>query len=260
MDMRDLQKHRSEIQARLSREEQVLVLVDFDGTLSPLAESPEKARLPRSTRNTLLRLGFLPRIQVAILSGRPLPYLKSVFDCPWFFYGGNHGIEMEGPNFYFCHPRAQSFRGVIRRMARPFQKLVKQVPGALLENKGFSLAVHHRKVLPADRTSFEALINTLREQTAGLPVRWRPGAKVWEFLPRVAWDKGRAAKALVRHLKNPFPVAVGDDKTDEDMFRALAGRGITVHVGSKADSFAEFYLRRQSEVPWFLRFLEEVLR
>ena len=259
MDMRNLQKHLNEVRVRLSRQKRVLLLLDFDGTLSPLAESPEKARLPQGVRKTLLRLGFPPRILVAILSGRPLSYLKSVFGCQWFFYGGNHGLEMEGPNFYFCHPRARSLRSVIRSMARQFQEPVQDVPGALLENKGFSLAVHYRNVPPELRANFDALVDRLREKTNGFPVRWRTGDKVWELLPRVAWDKGRAAEALVVHLEHPFPVAVGDDKTDEDMFQTLSGKGITIHVGNKGDSLAEFCLNRQSEVPRFLRFLEEVL-
>ena len=260
MDMRNLQKHLNEVLARLSRQKRVLLLADFDGTLSPLAESPAKARLPQSTRETLLRLGRSHRILVAILSGRPLGYLKSVFGCQWFIYGGNHGLEMEGPNFYFCHPRARSLRSVIRSLARQFQEPVQDVPGALLENKGFSLALHYRKVPPSHRANFDALVERLREKAAGLPVRWRPGDQVWEVLPRVAWDKGRAAEALVEHLGHPFPVAMGDDKTDEDMFQALSGKGITVHVGHSGDSSAEFCLKRQSEVPRFLKFLEEVLQ
>ncbi len=258
--MRNLQKHLNEVRARLSRQKRVLLLVDFDGTLSPLAESPEKARLPQYARETLLRLGSGPRIVVAILSGRPLGYLKSIFGVPTFFYGGNHGLEMEGPNFYFCHPRARNLRGVMRSLARQFLEPVKEVPGALLENKGFSLALHYRNVSRARRADFDALVDRLREKTAGLPVHWRPGDKVWELLPRVAWDKGRAAEALMRHLEHPFSVAVGDDKTDEDMFQALSGKGITIHVGNKGDSFAEFCLKRQSEVPRFLRFLEEALQ
>jgi trehalose-phosphatase len=260
MDMRNLQKHLNEVRARLSRRKRVLLLADFDGTLSPLAESPEKARLPQSTRETLLRLGFSPRIFVAVLSGRPLDYLKSIFGVETFFYGGNHGLVMDGPDFSFCHPRARAFKGLMQYLVRRLRMPVSDVLGAVLEDKGFSLALHYRNVPRAHQSDFDTLVDTLRQRTAGLPVRWRPGDKVWELLPRVAWNKGRAAEVLVRHLGHPFPVAVGDDKTDEDMFRTLSGTGITVHVGSNGDSFAEFYLKRQSEVSGFLRLLEDVLQ
>jgi len=258
--MRNLRKHRAEIRARLSPQKRVLLLVDFDGTLSPLAKSPEKARLPRSVRQMLLRLAFRPRILVAVLSGRPLGYLKSVFGVQTFFYGGNHGLEMEGPDFYFCHPRARTLRSLIQNLVRQFRKPIKDVPGALLENKGFSLALHYRNVPRSHQPDFDVLMERLREKTASLPVRWRLGNKVWELLPRVAWDKGRAAESLIQHLEHAFPVAVGDDETDEDMFEALSGKGITVRVGNHGDSFAQFCLKRQSEVPRFLRFLEEVLK
>jgi trehalose-phosphatase len=234
--------------------------MDFDGTLSPLAETPEKAHLPQNAQQVLLRLAFQPRVRVAILSGRPLSYLKAVFGERSFFYGGNHGLEMEGPDFSFRHPGARALRNVIQNLVRQFRKPVKEVPGALLENKGLSLALHYRNVPHAHRPRFDALVEKLWNKTTGLPVRWRRGNKVWELLPQVAWDKGRAAQALIRHLDRPFPVAVGDDKTDEDMFKALSGKGITVHVGVDGDSSARFCLARQSEVPRFLRFLEEVLK
>lgn len=258
--MRNLKRHLSQIRARLSPQKHVLLLTDFDGTLSPLADTPQEARLPQSVRQTLQRLVSQPRISVAVLSGRPLDYLKSVFGVRAFFYCGNHGLEMEGPDFSFCHPRARALRHLIQRLARQFNKPVKKVPGALLENKVFSLALHYRNVPLAHTRDFSTLVDLLREKTDGLPVRWRLGNNVWELLPRVAWDKGRAAEALIQHLGRPFPVAVGDDRTDEDMFKALSGKGITVRVGSNSDSFAQFCIKRQSEVPWFLRFLEEVLK
>jgi trehalose-phosphatase len=258
--MRNLQKHLAEIRARLSPQKRVLLLLDFDGTLSPLADAPDKARLSQNVQQMLLRLASQPRVRVAILSGRPLRYLKAVFGAPSFFYGGNHGLEMEGPDFSFCHSGARILRSAIQNRVRQFRKPIRGASGALLENKGLSLGLHYRNVPRARRPDFDALVEKLRNKTAGLPVRWRQGNKVWELLPRVAWDKGRAARLLIRHLEHPFPVAVGDDETDEDMFKALSEKGITVHVGGDGDSFARFYLKGQSEVPRFLKFLEGVLK
>ena len=258
--MRNLRRHLTEIRAQLSPQKHVLILMDFDGTLSPLATAPEKAHLPQNVQRMLLQLASQPRVCVAILSGRPLGYLKSVFGAPSFFYGGNHGLEMEGPDFSFCHPGARALKTAIQNLVRRFRKPIEGVPGALLENKELSLAIHYRNVPRANRPDFDALVEKLRNKTAGLPIRWQPGNKVWELLPQVAWNKGRAAKALIQHLEHPFPVAVGDDKTDEDMFKALPKKGITVHVGSDGDSCAQFCLMRQSEIPWFLRFLEGVLK
>ena len=258
--MRNLPRHLNEVRSRLLRHDRILLLLDFDGTLSPLADSPDKAQLPPGTRETLLRLSSRSRMVVAILSGRPLGYLQSIFGVPAFYYGGNHGLEMKGPNFAFGHRRARTLKGVIRKVARQFQKAILDVPGALLENKGLSLALHYRKVPRRHRAAFDALLDRLRARTECLPVRLRPGDKVWELGPRVAWDKGRAAKLLLQHLEQPFPIALGDDRTDEDMFQVLSRKGITIHVGNRAHSFAEFCLKRQSEVPRFLRFVEELAR
>jgi trehalose 6-phosphate phosphatase len=257
--MRDVLMHLSEVRERLSRQNRVLLLLDFDGTLCPLAASPEKACLPKVVHEMLQRLTLRPRIIVAVLSGRPLVYLKSVFGVPSLFFGGNHGIEMEGPSYSFCHPGAKTLKVLIQELAQQFETPVSEVPGALLENKEFSLAIHCRNVAPAQRLSFDTLVTRLREQTTGQPVRWRRGKEVWELLPHVAWDKGRAAEALIRHLGDPFPVAVGDDATDEDMFMALSNSAITIRVGTNCDSFAQFCLKRQGEVIRFLRFLEQEL-
>lgn len=175
--MQNLRGHLTEIRARLSPQKRVLLLMDFDGTLSPLADTPEKAHLPQGVRQMLLRLACRSHVSVAILSGRPLAYLKAVFGASYFFYGGNHGLEMEGPDFSFCHPGARALRSVIQNLVRQFRKPVKGVSGALLENKRLSLALHYRNVPRAHRSHFDALVEKLQNKTAGLPVRWRRGNK-----------------------------------------------------------------------------------
>jgi trehalose-phosphatase len=258
--MRDLWSNLAEIRGRVAPQTRLLFLMDFDGTLSPLAEAPENAHLPEDVRQTLSRLADRPCAQVAILSGRPLDYLTTVFHAPSFFYGGNHGLEMEGPDFSFQHPGACALRGVVQELAGKFREQLATVPGALLENKGLSLALHYRNVPSARHRELEALIEAFKKETAGLPVQWRHGIKVWELLPLVDWDKGCATTALLKRLEFPFPIAMGDDRTDADMFDALSGNGITVQVGNDCDLHAQFSLPIQSDVPRFLAFLEETLR
>jgi len=84
---------------------------------------------------------------------------------------------------------------------------------------------------------------------------WRSGHKVFELLPREAAHKGHALERLAGRLGRPFRVAVGDDTTDEDMFKALAGGGIGVRVGRQAGSKAGYFLAAQAEVPRLIRFI-----
>ncbi|MBI4396942.1 MAG: trehalose-phosphatase [Elusimicrobia bacterium] len=247
------------LRRRLSRARKVLFLLDFDGTLSPLAPLPEKARIPEGVRRTLLGLLLPPHVHVAILSGRPVAYLARCFEKRGFVYGGNHGLEMKGPDWHYKNPKGEALRPLIQKLAARFRVPVWKVPGARLENKGFSLSLHYRRVPHEHMDGFHRLVGRFRERTGSLPVRWMEGHKVWELLPGVAWDKGRAARALLKRFSSPFSIALGDDRTDEDMFRALKGRGITVQVGRKRGSFAGYYLNGQAEVPRFLREMKRVL-
>ncbi len=139
----------------------------------------------------------------------------------------------------------------IRKWARLWHRPMTHIPGAFLEDKGVALGIHFRRMLPAHTGAFRAVMRQLRKETADFPIRWQRGKKVWEALPDVAWDKGRAAMLLTRRLRHPFPVVIGDDETDEDMFRAFRGKGVTIVVG-RTRSSAGWRIPRQSDVPRIL--------
>jgi trehalose 6-phosphate phosphatase len=234
--------------------QRLVLLLDFDGTLSPLAKTPAAARLPPRVRRLLLRLISLGGVRVAVISGRPVGYLRRTIRLRPVYYSGNHGLEIVGPRTSYCHPKAAGLRKQIHTWARSWQDSVARVPGAFLENKGVSLSLHYRRVLPCHLSAFRALVRRLQMETADYSIRWQRGKKVWEVLPAAAWDKGRAARMLTRRLKHFFPVIVGDDETDEDMFRAFQGKGLTITVG-RIKSAAAWRIPRQSDVPRFLEAL-----
>jgi trehalose-phosphatase len=140
---------------------------------------------------------------------------------------------------------------MMKTLAREFRRGLSDVPGALVEDKGLTVALHFRRVPERCRRLFGERVQGFKRRTAGLPVFWRAGLKVRELLPRVAWHKGRAALHLKSLLGHPWPVAVGDEVTDEDMFRAVRGRGLAIRVG-RGSSAAPYRLRRQREVPRLL--------
>jgi len=88
----------------------------------------------------------------------------------------------------------------------------------------------------------------------------RPGKKVWEIRPGVNWDKGAAAKWIYQQMKNePYPIYVGDDVTDEDVFRVFRRQGLTVRVGRNPHSCAEFFIRDQRAIKTFLINTQKVI-
>jgi trehalose 6-phosphate phosphatase len=249
--MKPLWRDWPSLKQTIAAQQRLILLLDFDGTLSPLAETPAAAKLPPHVRRLLLRLVSLPGVRVAVISGRSVAYLRRMIRLRPIFYSGNHGLELAGPQTSYCHPKAARLRKCIRHWARSWRDSVDRVPGALLENKGVSLSLHYRHVLPQHLGAFRALVRQLQMETADYPVRWQQGKKVWEALPAAAWDKGRAALLLTRRLKHHYPVIVGDDETDEDMFRAFQGKGLTIAVG-RIKSAAGWRIPRQSDVPRFL--------
>jgi trehalose 6-phosphate phosphatase len=237
----------------------ILLLLDFDGTLSPIASSPDQARLPRDAGKVLKALASRPRVKLAILSGRALGDVRRRVGIPSAYYSGNHGLEIKGPGLSFLHPSAKLSRGDLKALAALARRAFAKIPGALVEYKGLGVALHGRRVAPANRTAFLSAVEWLQGSVPGRKLLWRRGLEVWEALPRVSWNKGRAAALLVDRLGGPFPIAIGDDLTDEDLFAAVNGLGLTIHVGAGGASRAFFSVDGPGEVRRFLESLEECL-
>jgi trehalose-phosphatase len=237
----------------------ILLMLDFDGTLAPIRPRPEMARLPIGTLKLLDRLGRSPDIILAIISGRKLAELKNLVPVQGIYYAGCHGLEISGPGIKFTHPRARAAIPYLKALLKDLKRLKSKLPGALIEDKGLSVAIHFRN-LAGRHIAF------LDEQISGLENKYprllcQPGRKVYDFRPNVSWDKGRAVKLLLRkfHSKNPFPVYIGDDATDEDAFRALRGIGLTILVENpergRSRTTAVYRLASTSQVKLLLKSL-----
>lgn len=204
---------------------------DFDGTLAPLAPRPERARLPAASRALLRGLASRADAVVAVVSGRSLDDVRAAVGLERVAYAGNHGLELAAGTWRWTHPRLGGRRAALARVRREAGRLCAAAPGSWVEDKGASFSVHVRAV--ADRDAETALRRSLSaavRRAGGLVLR--PGKRVYEVRPRLAWDKGRAVELLWRKLApGAACVYAGDDATDEDAFRRLAGRALTVKVG-----------------------------
>lgn len=252
--MRSFWKDSDVISARLAAAPRLLVTLDFDGTLSALAETPGQARLEPALRAALKALAAAPGVAVFILSGRALESVRKLVGLRGLYYGGNHGIEIKGPGFSWRDSGAAKTRGLVAALVADMRERFPPDTGVLVENKVFSASVHYRTLKPACRRVFFSRMKALTAAQSGT-LYWRRGHKVFELLPRGASHKGSALQRLSSRLRRPFGVAVGDDLTDEDMFRALAGRGVSVRVGRKTGSDAAYFLESQGEVLRFVKFV-----
>lgn len=240
----------------------VAVFLDYDGTLTPIVDHPDLARLSGTVRDVLRDLASL--CPVAVVSGRDRVNVERLVGLDELFYAGSHGFDISGPGgVRLEHPGARECVPALDAAHRDLQQRLEQVAGVVVERKRFSLAIHYRRVADPDVDSVE---RSVKEVLAGQrSLEWRPGKKVFEIRPLLEWDKGRAVLWLLQALQldrsDLTPVYIGDDLTDEDAFRALADRGLTIIVDPPCrPTMAAYSLRDTVEVERFLRRLTERIR
>jgi trehalose 6-phosphate phosphatase len=211
----------------------LMAILDYDGTLTPIAHSPEAAVLAPSVRATLSRLAQNGRTRLAILSGRSLSDVRRRVGLDAIVYGGCHGLEIEGNGLRFRHPNVRLVR--IAAVARALAAGSAEIPGTRVEFKRLCVSLHYRGVPAAFRDDIDDLV--ARIAGSAPDVRVMSGRKAYDFLPRVGWNKGEAVRWIVRHERRSLPrgrpviLYAGDDTTDDAAFAVLRDRGVTVRVG-----------------------------
>ena len=248
------------VKSKISKAEHILLLLDYDGTLTPIVRRPELARLPNRTRTLLKQLLRRKYVTVGIISGRSLRDVKKLVGLKGTIYVGNHGLELEGPNFKFVNPAAKNSKPLIQKIGRKLKEKLRQINGALVEPKGLTLSVHHRLVKGSDLIILKGIFdNVTKPFRIRKKIKVGMGKKVFEVRPPVKWDKGKIVKWILARLypghkaKGLLPIYLGDDRTDEDAFRALKRKGLTIFVGKKkAFSKADYFVTSTEEVNSFL--------
>ncbi|WP_067670000.1 trehalose-phosphatase [Nocardia miyunensis] len=203
------------------------VLLDFDGTLSDIVDDPAAAVLREDAADVLVKLAH--RCPVAIVSGRELDDLRARVGVPGIWYAGCHGFELMAPDGRrHPHSAGASAQAALVGVADRLDRDLRGIPGVVVEDKRFVVAVHHRTVPEQYVADVVGAAHRIG-QAAGLRVT--AGRKVTELRSPVRWDKGRAVDWILEHLTTPVvPVYAGDDLTDEDAFDAVGAGGITVCV------------------------------
>jgi trehalose 6-phosphate synthase/phosphatase len=234
------------------------LLLDYDGTLVPFVEDPKLARPDQEVLELLAGLVATAGNEVVIVSGRPRGDLEE-----WF---GGLPVALVAEHGVWLRPKGGEWRMLKaitadwKERVRPILQLyVDRLPGALLEEKEFSLAWHFRGADPelASRRARE-LLDALASFTRNVDVQVLEGNKVLE-VRNTGVSKGTAAIEWLTGLGAGFILAIGDDWTDEDLFRALPQTAYSVRVGL-ANTAARYYLDNHTAVRRVLRELIQVTR
>jgi trehalose 6-phosphate phosphatase len=248
--------------AALLRGRNVLLCLDYDGTLAEIAREPAAAVPHGAVRAPLAALAAATgRVAVAIVSGRPpdevaamlalehRPLIAGVHGLKWLYPDGRRRMS----------PDAQARGAELDAARRWLAANVPQGRGFLVEDKGVAIALHYRNV------DDDALARDVAGRFAGFAraaapgLRLIEGKKIVEVLPREA-GKHRAVEMLCEEFGERYlPVYIGDDVTDEDAFAQIAAAGIGVLVGGARRSHARYRLASPDEVARFLDALAAVV-
>jgi trehalose-phosphatase len=244
------------------REKLVVVFLDYDGTLTPIADTPAKAILAQEIKELLRAISKTAGCKLAIISGRALSDIKNIVGLKEIIYAGNHGLEIEGPKIKFESQISPRLKTVIRNIYEEAINKLQKIKGVLIEDKGLTISIHYRLVDKRDMELFKKIFSEITDPfVVRSKIKVNSGKKVYEIRPPVEWNKGKvvlwllARQQFMAGEQTVFAVYIGDDVTDEDAFKALKNKGLTIFVGEPKISMADYYLRDTEEVKVFLHSL-----
>ncbi len=249
-------KVKEEMKVDFKKARRRLILLDYDGTLVPFASSPQMAVPNQDTLNILMSFLKDMRNEIVLLSGRDKDTLERWFGLPNINIVAEHGILIKEKNCDWSVVKKLNDQWKTRIL--PVLKLyVDRVPGSFIEEKDFSIAWHYRKSDP-EQSSQQAkeLMDTLVNLTANIDVQVMQGNKVVE-IRNSGFNKGTAGMHWISKNEYDFILAIGDDFTDEDLFKILPDTAYSIRVGI-TQSYARFNLHNYVEVIELLREMVEV--
>lgn len=270
--VRHLLQSWDEVTEQVNEAAQILLFLDYDGTLTPIATRPETAVLSPRPRKILGQISRNSLFKLAVISGRGLTEIKTLVELGNIAYAGNHGLEIECPPCYcqgrgltkttFTHPIAKEFQPELERLEQRLRRRLANVDGVFIQNKGLTLSVHYRLAMQTEVERMKRLFfEVVRDGQARHTLQVTEGKKVIEVRPPVEWNKGKAIEWLMEMYRTPesLPIFAGDDATDEDGFEAVHKvGGISVLVGNDKGSSAHYYLDSPEQVyRWLERLLKE---
>src|SRR3989440_2690699 len=237
--------------------DQSAILLDIDGTLLDLAPTPREVWVPPGLAKTLNRLLARTNGALALVSGRSLNDIDLIFAPEQYPAVGGHGAEM----------RVAADSEAVATHAPPMDKelkrrlaaIAKLSPGILLEDKGYSLALHYRLAPHAEKAIYAA-VSLIRADLPNAPIEVMPGKCVCE-IKHSGFNKASGVIELMTHdpFKGRRPIFIGDDVTDESVFAIMPEfGGVAFSVGRRAKGVASHFDEPRDVRQWLADLVEAV--
>ena len=255
-----------------NKKKQLVVFLDYDGTLSPIVSQPDKAYMQDEMREAVQKVA--KKFPTAIVSGRAREKVFDFVKLDELYYAGSHGLDIAGPKgtASIDYKPCLWAEEVMRNVFETLQEKLKAIKGAVVETNVFCVSAHYRQCEnEEDEFEVERIVDEIIAKNDS-QLRKHTGKKVWEVKPKYDWDKGKALSYLLEALKlndrtDVISMYLGDDVTDEDAFEVLRkltedetqGTGIGICVTKvPKQTKASYSLRDPSEVLKFLLAISEI--
>ncbi|KAJ4705872.1 Trehalose 6-phosphate phosphatase [Melia azedarach] len=260
---------------KAAKGKKIAVFLDYDGTLSPIVDDPDRAFMSDEMRAAVREVAkYFP---TAIISGRSREKVKGFVQLSNVYYAGSHGMDIlapprpvkasDGKYHTVAHGKkgqevlfqpAKTFLPAIREIIKELEVETKKIQGAKVEDNRFCVSVHYRQVRDEDYSLLQKKVKSVLDNYPEFDLN--EGKKVMEIRPSIEWDKGNALEYLLETLglSNPndvLPLYIGDDRTDEDAFKVIKkrGQGYPIIVSSiPKETEASYSLNDPAEVLTFL--------
>lgn len=245
------------IARRIDRTRQVALFTDFDGTLTPIRKNPNEVELSPRVRDLL---GGIAKsgVLVGIVSGRNVDDVRKRVGLKRIWYVGAHGFFLRDPQNHAISLVKRDQKVRMRKAIRQIGREIRGARGLRLETKIASVALHYREASARSRRIGRMAVAKAMQRDPKLSLL--ESKKIWGLLPDDRSDKWSAIQFIMNRecrrnsRETCLPIFIGDDATDERVFKRM--RGVSVVVGKKSDTAARFWLRSPGEVRQFLeRFL-----
>ncbi|GMN44445.1 hypothetical protein TIFTF001_013643 [Ficus carica] len=226
---------------KVAKGKRMVVFLDYDGTLSPIVDDPDRAFMSDEMRAAVREVAkYFP---TAIISGRSRDKVKEFVELSNVYYAGSHGMDIIAParplksslndaknhaipldkkDSDVLFQPAQRFLPAIQEMFTKLEEKTRNIQGAKIEDNRFCVSVHFRRVREEDYSILEEKVKSVLENYSEFHLTW--GKKVIEIRPSIEWNKGHALEYLLDTLglsnsSEVLPLYIGDDRTDEDAFK-----------------------------------------
>jgi trehalose 6-phosphate phosphatase len=232
------------------------ILLDIDGTLLDLAPTPREVWVPPGLSKTLNRLLMRTSGALALVSGRSLNDIDLIFAPEQFPAVGGHGAEMRLSTD--SEAVATHAPPMDKELKRRLAAIAKLSPGILLEDKGYSLALHYRLAPHAEKAIYEA-VALIRADLPNAPIEVLPGKCVCE-IKHSGFNKATGVRELMTHepFKGRRPIFIGDDVTDEAVFGIMPDLGgLAFSVGRRALGVAGHFDEPRDVREWLAHLLDD---